>query len=146
KIPGVEITTLNYQLDLSGRELMVSGKNINLPEEGRTISLKFIPPNFYDAWLKVEKTSIALCCVQGSLKLVLFDDRKEMESFGELVELMLGEHQPMMITIPPRILWGWQTLPGNSATILMVTHEGNLPFLHIAPNSDLIPYHWKEKK
>lgn len=85
-------------------------------------------------------------CVKGMLKLALYDDRDDSATNGELQELFLGEHRPLLVRIPPGVWHGWKCVGPDEAYIVNAPTEvyvydhpdqEELPY-----DTDLIPYDW----
>ncbi len=48
--------------------------------------------------------------IQGNARVVLVDLREESPTAGRIQALILGEHSPRMVAIPPRVAHGYQVL------------------------------------
>ena len=76
----------------------------------------------------VSGTQMAMCCHmesvdrlfvnQGHLKLVLFDGREGGATFGQLMELHVGDARPAFLVIPPGVWHGLQNLGSSDALVL----------------------------
>lgn len=91
-------------------------------------------PNVIKAW-HVHKTQIDWWyIVKGTVKAVLYDNRKESPTYKTLQEFTVGEHgENIVIKIPPGVAHGCKVL-GNTAELVYVTsgtynasEEGRLP-------------------
>ena len=100
-------------------------------------------PQLPRRWEKYPGNSYQLLCFDGSLKLVLFDDRRDSDDFGSIKEIRCGEHQLQLIHIPAGVYVAWQALGGERASLLRCSSE-SLEALETSPiDTHLIPYQWK---
>jgi len=88
-------------------------------------------------------------CVKGMIKLVLCDGRKGSPTEGQIDEFFIGEHQPMLVRIPPEVWHGWKCVSPEEAYIVNVPTE---VYVYDAPDQDElpsdtpeIPYDWGVK-
>ena len=87
--------------------------------------------------------------VQGMIKLVLYDDREDSATRGNLMELFIGEENYCLVKIPPKI---WNGYKGIGAKPALVANCATLPhdpssseMERLDPFSDKIPYDWELK-
>jgi dTDP-4-dehydrorhamnose 3,5-epimerase len=85
-------------------------------------------------------------CVKGMIKLALFDDRAEGPTKGQLDQFFIGEHNPMLVRIPPGVWHGWKCVSVEEAFIVNAPTE---VYVYDAPDqeelphdTDHIPYDW----
>ena len=90
-----------------------------------------------------------VACVKGMIKLVLCDARESSPTEGQIDELFIGEHQPMLVRIPPGVWHGWKCVSPEEAYIVNAPTEvyvyedpdqDELP-----PDTPEIPYDWGVK-
>ena len=88
-------------------------------------------------------------CVKGMIKLALYDAREGSPTQGQLDELFIGEHNPMLVRIPPGLYHGWKCVSTAEAYIVNAPTE---VYLYDRPDqeelpqdSPLIPYDWDIK-
>jgi dTDP-4-dehydrorhamnose 3,5-epimerase len=80
----------------------------------------------------------------GLIKLVLYDDRPESPTRGELMEIFTGPDNYCLITIPPNI---WNGFKGLGAVPAMVANCATIPhdpreIDRMDPLESTIPYNW----
>jgi dTDP-4-dehydrorhamnose 3,5-epimerase len=85
--------------------------------------------------------------VAGTIKLVLYDDRKTSSTYGELMEIFLSESNYALVKIPPKIWNGFKGV-GNQPAI--VANCASLPhdpeeIERLDPFNNHIPYDWSLK-
>jgi dTDP-4-dehydrorhamnose 3,5-epimerase len=87
-----------------------------------------------------------IVCVKGMIKLALYDDRQESPTRGEITELFLGEHNPLLVQVPAGVHHGWKCVSAQEAFIVNAPTEvydyehpdqDELPY-----DTPLIPYDW----
>jgi dTDP-4-dehydrorhamnose 3,5-epimerase len=88
--------------------------------------------------------------LQGMLKVVLYDDREDSPTRGEVNEFFLGVHNPVLLQIPRLVLHGFKAIGTQEAILLNLPTE---PYRHDAPDeyrvdprSPAIPYDWALKE
>lgn len=91
-------------------------------------------------------------CVKGMIKLVLYDGRDggdgrpASRTAGQLDELFLGEHNPLLVRIPPGVWHGWKCTSLDEAYIVNAPTEVyryEQPDQRELPHdTPVIPYDW----
>jgi dTDP-4-dehydrorhamnose 3,5-epimerase len=81
----------------------------------------------------------------GTLKVALYDTRADSPTAGELMEFLMGDHQPaQVVRIPPGVAHGCKALTGPTHLFYVTSHtydpkdEGRIP--HDDPEID---YDWE---
>jgi dTDP-4-dehydrorhamnose 3,5-epimerase len=91
-----------------------------------------------------------IVCVKGMIKLALYDDREGSPTRGEITELFLGEHRPLLVQVPAGIWHGWKCVSLEEAYIINAPTEvydydtpdqRELPF-----DAPQVPYDWGVKQ
>jgi dTDP-4-dehydrorhamnose 3,5-epimerase len=87
--------------------------------------------------------------VRGMMKVVLYDQRKESPTFGELNEFFMGELNPVLLVIPPYVVHGMKAIgtePGYLVNCPTQPYNYQCPDEHrIDPHGGEIPYNWERK-
>jgi len=76
-----------------------------------------IYPGVVKAWHIHTKMTLNYAVVSGMIKLVLFDNRDSSSTKGELTEIILGDENYSLVTIPPMVWNGFMGI-GTSAAIV----------------------------
>jgi len=88
-------------------------------------------------------------CIASMAKVVLFDRREDSPTRGELQEVFMGQHNPVLLRIPPLVLHGFTAVGGQTAYIINLPNEPydykNPDEFRVAWNSPEIPYDWVVK-
>lgn len=86
---------------------------------------------------------------QGHLKIVLYDGRDGSSTFGQLMELHVGDARPALLVIPAGVWHGLQNLGSTEALMLnLPTHAydyADPDHYRLAWDSPEIPYSWIRK-
>jgi len=101
-------------------------------------------PGAISAWHRHVHQLDRIFVVAGSIKLVVFDDRPNSATSGDVCELFLERSRPMFVTVPPGLWHGMQALGrGDGAFVNFFDRL----YDHAAPDewrlpvaNDLIPY------
>lgn len=88
-------------------------------------------------------------CVFGKALLVMYDDRNDSETKGEIMEVVLEDpsmENPLLVKIPPFVLHGFTSLTEQAR----IVNVPDLPYNRESPdeyrfqwNDPSIPYQWK---
>ncbi len=81
------------------------------------VFLRVLHGGAISAWHVHLETTDRLFCASGNVLLVLFDARLNSPTHGVVREVRLGEHRPVVVSIPPGVVHGLKTL---GATALVV--------------------------
>lgn len=94
-------------------------------------------------WHRHADMTLNYACVWGRVKLVVFDDREDSATRGEVEEMFLGPDEYSLVVIPPGL---WNGFKGMTDVALMAnccTHEHDARRSErIDPHSDTVPYDW----
>ena len=103
-------------------------------------------PGAVKGWHYHKKQTDHMCALKGMAKVVLYDDRKDSPSRGEVNELFIGERNPVLVRIPPGVLHGMKGVGSEPAYILnnpseMYNYDDPDEF-RVDPHDNEIPYSW----
>jgi dTDP-4-dehydrorhamnose 3,5-epimerase len=87
--------------------------------------------------------------VSGMVKVVLYDQRKDSKTFGEVNEFFMGEQNPILLVIPPLVVHGMKglgTAPGMVVNCPSEVYNYENPDEYKSdPHGGAIPYDWARK-
>jgi len=101
-------------------------------------------PGAIKGWHKHLRQTQNYAVIQGMIKLVLYDEREDSTSKGELLEIFTGEDKYELIHIPPGVVNGYKTYGTKSAIVANcsdIPHEPN-EMVRYDPLGSQINYNW----
>lgn len=103
----------------------------------------------YKAWHYHKLQTDHFVCVSGMAKVVLFDDREESPTRGEINEFHIGQLNPVLLKIPPLVYHGF-TAEGNAPALIInfptQLYNYQQPDEYRRPYNDpAISYNWEVK-
>lgn len=143
-IKGVEVKELNFHKDERGffSEILRSSE---IKQKLAQLSYSKVFSGVAKAWHLHKKQTDWLCVLRGDIKLVLYDNRKNSETYKELNEILIGETYGLKIVkIPPGVAHGYKVLNGP-VDIIYITNREYDPEdeLRIAHDDSQIGYDWE---
>ena len=144
-IAGVRITPLKQILDERGKVMkMLRNDSPNFSGFGE-IYFSCVYPGVVKAWHIHKQMTLNYAVPQGRIKLVLYDDREESPTKGELQEIYMGSDNYCLVTIAPLI---WNGFKGIGTEMAIVANCSSIPhdpaeIERLSPINDSIPYDWE---
>lgn len=104
-------------------------------------------PGVIKGWHLHKRMTLNYAVIVGMIKLVLYDNREASPTHGELQEIITGESNYALISIPPGV---WNGFKGVGVTPSIVANCATEPhdpeeIVRMAPFSSEIPYDWSIK-
>jgi dTDP-4-dehydrorhamnose 3,5-epimerase len=100
-------------------------------------------------WHYHKKQTDHFVFVKGMAKVVLYDTRDGSKTRGEVNEFFMGEHNPILLVIPPFVLHGMKGIGTEPAYLVNTPTEhyvyGDPDEFRMAPDDPSIPYDWTRK-
>ena len=116
-IDGVKIIDLKKITDERGMIFhMLKNTDEHFQKFGE-IYFSTVKPKFIKAWHLHKEATLNYVCIKGKVKLVLFDERKESETFGKYQKLILSPEDYFMVTIPPLVWNGFKGIDQEESII-----------------------------
>jgi dTDP-4-dehydrorhamnose 3,5-epimerase len=146
-IAGVHLQPLRQIVDERGKIMhMLRADDAHFIAFGE-IYFSWINPGIVKAWHLHERMVLNYAVPVGVIKLVLFDDRAESPTRGEIQELYLGRDNYCLVTIPARV---WNGFKGIGIEPAMVANCSTMPhdpqeIRRRDPLDPGIPYDWGVK-
>lgn len=146
-IDGVRITPLRQIPDERGTVMHMLREDAPHFERFGEIYFSWVYPGAIKAWHLHREMTLNYSVPVGRIKLVLYDDRDNSSTRGELMELFLGDARYELVTIPPGV---WNGFKGVGTTPAMVANCSTIPHRpeeieRLDPESGIIPYSWELK-
>jgi dTDP-4-dehydrorhamnose 3,5-epimerase len=76
-------------------------------------------------------------CIKGMIKLALCDGRDGSPTKGQVDEFFLGEHNPLLVRVPPGLWHGWKCVSTDEAYIVNAPTE---VYVYDSPDQDELPH------
>jgi len=143
-IDGAAIHTLRRIPDERGQILhMLRADAAHFPGFGE-IYFSQVYPGVVKAWHIHSKMTLNYAVPIGSIKLVLFDDRPDSPTRGEVMEVFMGESNYVLVTVPPGV---WNGFKGVGVAPALVANCATHPhdpeeISRMDPFDNHIPYDW----
>ena len=143
-IQGVEITPLKKISDNKGSVMHMLRNDSKVFKEFGEIYFSITNSNSIKAWRKHKEMTLNYACIQGVIKLVLYDDRKSSISKGKFQELVLSTDNYFLVTVPPLVWNGFkniclsESILANCSTIPYRDDE----IIRRPKDHPEIPYQW----
>src|SRR5437867_8087858 len=103
-------------------------------------------PSVVRAWHYHKQQDDHFAVIKGTCKVVLYDMREDSPTQGQVQELFLGEHNPVMVKIPVGVAHGYKTVGPEPSYLMNFPTELYDPAspdeFRIAWDSAEIPYNW----
>lgn len=102
-------------------------------------------PGVIKGWHLHKEMTLNYAVVSGMIKLVLYDDRPESPTRGELQELFLGDGNYVLVRIPPFVWNGFKGVgvaPAILANCSTIPHAAD-EIVRMSPFDPSIPYSWE---
>lgn len=143
-IDGVILTPLRQIFDERGKVMHMLREDSSVFSRFGEIYFSCTHPGVVKAWHLHKEMTLNYAVISGEIKFVLFDDRHESRTRGEVQEFFISPENYMLVTVPPMVWNGFKCI-GTSTSI--VANCSTLP--HSAeeierrlPTDSRIPYSW----
>lgn len=143
-IEGLIITPLRQILDERGKVMHMLRSDAPHFQQFGEIYFSFVQPGAIKGWHIHKKMTLNYAVPVGKIKLVLYDDRKNSSTCGELLEIFTGPENYQLITIPPLV---WNGVKGIAEGMSIIANCATLPhdpeeIERLNPFDKKIPYDW----
>jgi dTDP-4-dehydrorhamnose 3,5-epimerase len=116
-------------------------------QEFGEIYFSTIYPTVVKGWHLHKRMTLNYAVVSGNIKLVLYDDREESPTKGEVDEIFIGENNYSLVIIPPYVWNGFKGVGMEPAIVANCATEPHDPneIMRLDPLDKQIPYDWSLK-
>ena len=111
------------------------------------IYFSIVLPGVIKGWHRHKEMILNYAVIHGMIKLVLYDDRENSSTRGNLMELFIGDENYCLVKIPPKVWNGFKGIGSKAAIIAncsTIPHDPN-EIERIDPFTNKIPYDWNLK-
>lgn len=146
-INGVSIVPLKQIHDERGKVMHMLRRDLPHFTEFGEIYFSCIHPGAIKAWHIHKKMTLNYAVPVGKIKFVLYDDRPDSSTKGELMELYLGPENYSLVVVPPMV---WNGFKGLGTETAVVANCATIPhdpteIERMDPIKGTIPYNWEIK-
>jgi dTDP-4-dehydrorhamnose 3,5-epimerase len=116
-------------------------------EQFGEIYFSLVYPGVIKGWHIHDRMTLNYAVPFGAIKLVLYDDREDSGTRGELMEITTGERSYQLVTVPARVWNGFKgvgTVPALVANCATIPHDPE-EIHRLDPFDSSIPYDWALK-
>ena len=143
-IEGVRIKPLQQIVDERGKVMHMLKVGDSAFQQFGEIYFSCVNPGAIKGWHIHQKMTLNYAVPHGHIKFVLYDDRPDSPSRGEIEELFLGPDNYCLVTVPPNI---WNGFKGIGDEMAIVANCATIPhdpeeIDRCDPFDASIPYDW----
>jgi len=143
-IDGVRISPLKQILDERGKVMHMLRSDAQWFTGFGEIYFSWVYPGVVKAWHIHQRMILNYAVPQGRIKLVLYDDRADSPTRGQVQEIFLGPDNYCLVTIPPLV---WNGFKGIGTEMALVANCASIPhdpqeIARLDPADNSIPYDW----
>lgn len=146
-IDGVKITPLRQIVDERGKIMHMLRADADHFVEFGEIYFSCVNPGAIKAWHIHTEMVLNYAVPHGNIKFVIYDDRSQSPTCGEVQEIFLGPDNYCLVTVPPLVWNGFKGL-GNAPAIVAncasIAHRAD-EIDRLDPFDPKIPYDWAIK-
>jgi dTDP-4-dehydrorhamnose 3,5-epimerase len=146
-IEGVVIKQLKVIPDERGHLMEMFRSDDDIFEKFGQSYMTTTYPGVVKAWHMHKKQDDNVACVKGMIKLGLYDGREDSGTHGEVMEIFMGEHRPVLVHIPHEVYHGWKCVSVEESYVVNVPtelYDYDNPDEHRLPfDTEEIPYDWE---
>jgi dTDP-4-dehydrorhamnose 3,5-epimerase len=143
-IHGVQIHALRQILDERGKIMHMLRCDDPWFEKFGEVYFSLVYPGVIKGWHIHRRMALNYAVPSGTIKLVLYDDRPDSPTRGEVQVIFTGEHDFQLIHMPPGIWNGFKGVGTRPAIVANCATEPYDPaeISRLDPTSNIIPYDW----
>lgn len=149
-IEGVYVKKLVKRVDERGWLMEMLRSDDSFFEQFGQCYVTVCNPGYVKGWHYHNKQRDNFSVIKGTAKIVLYDQREDSKTKGEVNEFIVGEDNPQLISIPIGVFHGFECQGNESCYIVncpteMYNREKPDEF-RIDPFDNDIPYKWTAEK
>jgi dTDP-4-dehydrorhamnose 3,5-epimerase len=117
-IDGVKLKKLKVIPDERGRLMEMLRSDDGLFIKFGQVYMTTAYPGAVKAWHYHKKQTDNFVVVKGMMKVVLYDGRENCATHKKINEFFMGEHNPVLLQIPPYVFHGFKCISENEAIVI----------------------------
>jgi dTDP-4-dehydrorhamnose 3,5-epimerase len=147
RIDGVQVIPLRRIPDERGTVFHMLRRTDPHFKEFGEIYFSSVYPGVVKGWHRHREMTLNYACIEGQIKLVLYDEREGSATRGNVLEVFLGQDNYALVIIPPDV---WNGFKGMSSPCAIVANCATHPHdpsrsIRLDPFTNHIPYDWAVK-
>jgi len=146
-INDVVITPLRQICDERGKVMKMISRTDAVFREFGEVYFSVAYPNVIKGWHIHKRMTLNYAVPVGHIKFVLYDDRQDSSTRGEIQEIFLGPDNYCLVTVPPLIWNGFKCIGSEAAMVANCANISHDP--HESDKRDpfdkTFPYDWALK-
>jgi len=148
-IDGVKIKRLKVIPDERGRLMEMLRADDEIFLKFGQVYMTTAYPGAVKAWHFHKRQVDHFVVVKGMMKVVLYDGREQSSTHKEINEFFMGEHNPILLQIPPLVFHGFKCISEREAIVINCPTEvysyQDPDEYRVDPHGGEIPYDWARK-
>jgi dTDP-4-dehydrorhamnose 3,5-epimerase len=146
-IDGVVLTPLKQIFDERGKVMHMLREDSPSFQHFGEIYFSCTYPGVVKAWHLHREMTLNYAVIQGEIKFVLYDDRPNSKTKGEIQEFFISPENYMLVTVPPMIWNGFKCIGNLTAIVANCATIPHSPdeLERRPPDDPKIPYDWALK-
>ncbi|MCX5831661.1 MAG: dTDP-4-dehydrorhamnose 3,5-epimerase family protein [Deltaproteobacteria bacterium] len=148
-IAGVVVKKLKVIPDERGRLMEILRADDETFSKFGQVYMTAAYPGVVKGWHYHKKQFDNMAVVKGMMKIVLYDGRENGPTYGEINEIFAGDHNPVLVHIPPYVYHGFKCISTEEALVVNVPSESynylEPDEFRLPPHGTDIPYSWDRK-
>ncbi len=148
-IDGVVVKKLRVIPDERGRLMEILRCDDPLFRKFGQVYMTTAYPGVVKGWHYHKRQFDNMAVVRGMMKIVLYDAREGSPTRGEVNPFFAGEHNPILIQIPPFVYHGFKCISEGEAIVVNIPTEvyvyDDPDEFRVDPHVNDIPYDWNRK-
>lgn len=147
-IKDVLIVSRNVFPDKRGDVLHMLRADAPFLKQFGEIYFSFINPGFVKGWKKHLKQTQHFAVPMGEIKLVLYDDRQDSPTIGQIQEIEIGTQNYQLVRIPAQVWYAFKAVGHERAMVANCTDLPHDPqeSIQMDISDKAIPYLWDTAK
>ncbi|MDP2912840.1 MAG: dTDP-4-dehydrorhamnose 3,5-epimerase family protein [Candidatus Omnitrophota bacterium] len=147
-IDGVKVKRLKIIPDERGRLMEILRRDDEIFKSFGQVYMTTARPGVVKAWHYHKKQDDNFTCVQGKMRLALYDARKSSPTYGEVNEFVISPDDPMLVVIPKSVYHGFKCVSDCEAIVINTPtrpyNYKNPDEYRVDPYDNKIPYDWRK--
>jgi dTDP-4-dehydrorhamnose 3,5-epimerase len=144
-IEGVIVTPLRQIFDERGKVMHMLREDSPAFSRFGEVYFSCVHPGAIKAWHLHKRMTLNYAVIFGQIKFVLFDDRENSATRGQVQEFILSPENYCLVTVPPMLWNGFKGIGDKTAIVAncaTLPHDPN-EIERRAAFDDKIPYEWQ---